>query len=451
MVRRSLMARRSLHFVPGGQARMLEKALTLPADGLILDLEDAVPPERKAGTRSIVREWLGRDFGGPGRWVRMDPHPTRLGRGELRETVAGAPPGHLVPEARHRRRRARHRLHGHRRPRRPAPRVRGRRGHGIFRQDLDPPEPDRGHQRGVHALEGGRGRGARAGGRLRRARGTRGLRVPLQGADGGRPAPDPREEADRARGRLSAMRAMVLQGQAPIERAPLLAEDVPIPTPAGDELLVRVRACGVCRTDLHVVEGDLPPIRDRLVPGHQAVGVVESAPPDTRVRAGDRVGIAWLRRTCGHCEYCATGRENLCERAEFTGWHADGGFAEYAVVPAAFAYAIPETFSDVDAAPLLCAGIIGFRALQRAAVPRGGRLGLWGFGSSAHVTLQVARARGARVHVLTRETSRRELARTLGAAWAGDVGDAPPEPLDSAIVFAPAGELVPLALRRLAP
>ena len=151
------------------------------------------------------------------------------------------------------------------------------------------------------------------------------------------------------------MRAMVLQGQAPIERAPLLAEDVPIPTPAGDELLVRVRACGVCRTDLHVVEGDLPPMRDRLVPGHQAVGVVESAPPDARVRAGDRVGIAWLRRTCGHCEYCATGRENLCERAEFTGWHADGGFAEYAVVPAAFAYAIPEAFSDVDAAPLLCA------------------------------------------------------------------------------------------------
>jgi len=246
------------------------------------------------------------------------------------------------------------------------------------------------------------------------------------------------------------MRAMVLQGQAPIERAPLLAEDVPIPTPAGDELLVRVRACGVCRTDLHVVEGDLPPVRDRLVPGHQAVGVVESAPPDARVRVGDRVGIAWLRRTCGHCEYCATGRENLCERAEFTGWHADGGFAEYAVVPAAFAYAIPAAFSDVDAAPLLCAGIIGFRALQRAAVPRGGRLGLWGFGSSAHVTLQVARARGARVHVLTRAASHRELARTLGAAWAGDVGDAPPEPLDSAIVFAPAGELVPLALRRLA-
>jgi len=145
------------------------------------------------------------------------------------------------------------------------------------------------------------------------------------------------------------MRAMVLQGQAPIERAPLLAEDVPIPTPAGDELLVRVRACGVCRTDLHVVEGDLPPVRDRLVPGHQAVGVVESAPPDARVRAGDRVGIAWLRRTCGHCEYCATGRENLCERAEFTGWHADGGFAESAVVPAAFAYAIPAACAGVDA------------------------------------------------------------------------------------------------------
>src|SRR5438093_9422376 len=174
---------------------------------------------------------------------------------------------------------------------------------------------------------------------------------------------------------MTTMAAWQVHRPGPIANGPLRPVDLPIPTPAGDELLVRVRACGVCRTDLHVVEGDLPPVRDRLVPGHQAVGVVESAPPDARVRAGDRVGIAWLRRTCGHCEYCATGRENLCERAEFTGWHADGGFAEYAVVPAAFAYAIPEAFSDVDAAPLLCAGIIGFRALQRAAVPRGGRHG----------------------------------------------------------------------------
>jgi alcohol dehydrogenase, propanol-preferring len=246
------------------------------------------------------------------------------------------------------------------------------------------------------------------------------------------------------------VRAMVLRGQAPIERRPLRLEDVSDPTPGPDELLVRVRACGICRTDLHVVEGDLPPVRLPLVPGHQVVGIVESAPSDARARVGDRVGIAWLRWTCGRCQYCTSGRENLCERAAFTGWHADGGFAEHAVVPAAFAYAIPAAFSDVDAAPLLCAGIIGFRALERAAVPPGGRLGLWGFGSSAHVTLQIARGRGARVHVLTREPTHRELARALGATWVGDVHDVPPEPLDSAIVFAPVGELVPVALQRLA-
>jgi propanol-preferring alcohol dehydrogenase len=243
---------------------------------------------------------------------------------------------------------------------------------------------------------------------------------------------------------------MVLDGQAPIETRPLRLAEVPVPAPGADELLVRVRACGICRTDLHVVEGDLPPVRLPLVPGHQVVGVVESAPAAARARPGARVGIAWLRRTCGACAYCASGRENLCESAAFTGWHADGGFADYAVVPAAFAYAIPAAFADVEAAPLLCAGIIGFRALERAAVPPGGRLGLWGFGSSAHVTLQIARARGARVHVLTREASHRALARALGAAWTGDVHEAPPEPLDSAILFAPVGALVPVALRRLA-
>jgi propanol-preferring alcohol dehydrogenase len=243
---------------------------------------------------------------------------------------------------------------------------------------------------------------------------------------------------------------MVLHGQAPIETHPLRSEDLPVPSPGGDELLVRVRACGICRTDLHVVEGDLPPARARIVPGHQVVGVVETASAGGRFARGERVGIAWLRRTCGRCEYCASGRENLCERAEFTGWHADGGFAEFAVVPAAFAYAIPAVFADVEAAPLLCAGIIGFRALERAAVPPDGRLGLWGFGSSAHVTLQISRARGARVYVFTREPSHRDLAKALGAVWTGDLGDAPPEPLHSAIVFAPIGDLVPLALRRLA-
>jgi propanol-preferring alcohol dehydrogenase len=243
---------------------------------------------------------------------------------------------------------------------------------------------------------------------------------------------------------------MVLHGQAPIETHPLRSEDLPVPSPGGDELLVRVRACGICRTDLHIVEGDLPPARARIVPGHQVVGVVETASAGGRFARGERVGIAWLRRTCGRCEYCASGRENLCERAEFTGWHADGGFAEFAVVPAAFAYAIPAVFADVEAAPLLCAGIIGFRALERAAVPPDGRLGLWGFGSSAHVTLQISRARGARVYVFTREPSHRDLAKALGAVWTGDLGDAPPEPLHSAIVFAPIGDLVPLALRRLA-
>ena len=243
---------------------------------------------------------------------------------------------------------------------------------------------------------------------------------------------------------------MVLHGQAPIETQPLRGEDVPVPVPGDDELLVRVRACGICRTDLHVAEGDLPMLRARIVPGHQVVGVVESASAGGRFARGDRVGIAWLRRTCGRCAYCTSGHENLCERAEFTGWHADGGFAEFAVVPAAFAYAIPAVFGDVEAAPLLCAGIIGFRALERAAVPPGGRLGLWGFGSSAHVILQISRARGARVYVLTREASHRKLATALGAAWTGDLDDTPPEPLDSAIVFAPVGDLVPIALRRLA-
>jgi propanol-preferring alcohol dehydrogenase len=246
------------------------------------------------------------------------------------------------------------------------------------------------------------------------------------------------------------MRAMVLHGQAPIETAPLSAEEIDAPTPAADELLVRVRTCGLCRTDLHVVEGDLPARHPRIVPGHQIVGVVEAAPPRARFGPGDRVGIAWLRHTCGHCRYCTSGRENLCAEARFTGWDADGGFAEHAVVSAAFAYPIPDVFSDVEAAPLLCAGIIGFRALERAQVPAGGRLGLWGFGSSAHVTLQVARARGARVLVFTREPSHRALAGALGAVWTGDVHDAPPESLDSAILFAPVGTLVPVALQRLA-
>src|SRR5438034_4114666 len=217
------------------------------------------------------------------------------------------------------------------------------------------------------------------------------------------------------------VRVLALTAQAPIEHEPLRLERRPVPEPGPDEILVRVGACGVCRTDLHLVEGDLPLVRSPIVPGHQVVGRIERAGAGaTRFEAGARVGLAWLRRPCGACAYCASGRENLCERAEFTGYYADGGFADYAVAPAAFAYRIPAAFSDADAAPLLCAGIIGYRALKRSETPPGGRLGIYGFGSSAHVTLQVARARGCEVFVCTREASHRELARRLGAAWAGD-------------------------------
>ena len=223
------------------------------------------------------------------------------------------------------------------------------------------------------------------------------------------------------------------------------------PAPGPREILVRVSACGVCRTDLHIVEGDLPLVRSPVVPGHQVVGRVERAGAAARrFRIGDRVGIAWLRRTCGVCDACRRGRENLCEGAEFTGYHADGGFADYAVAPEAFAYAIPPIFDDGEAAPLLCAGIIGYRALKLSEVAPGGRLGIYGFGASAHVTLQVARARGCDVFVCTREPSHRELARRLGATWVGDVGDPMPAKADGTIIFAPAGELVPTALRNLA-
>ncbi len=248
------------------------------------------------------------------------------------------------------------------------------------------------------------------------------------------------------------MRAMVLDAAAPIQRHPLRAAALPVPEPGPDEVLVRVAACGLCRTDLHLIEGELPLRRAPIVPGHQVVGRIERLGAGVTGRhAGERVGIAWLRRTCGTCAYCRADRENLCERAEFTGWDADGGYAEYALAPAAFAYPIPDAFSDVEAAPLLCAGIIGFRALRRSQVRPGERLALYGFGSSAHVTLQVARARGVEVFVLTREATHRALARALGAAWVGETADRTPVPVQGAIVFAPAGELVPLALHNLAP
>jgi propanol-preferring alcohol dehydrogenase len=244
------------------------------------------------------------------------------------------------------------------------------------------------------------------------------------------------------------VRALAVHAQAPIDTAPLVLEARPLPPPAPGELLVEVRACGICRTDLHVVEGDLPLVVSPIVPGHQVVGRVVR--DGARFRAGDRVGIAWLRWTDGTCAYCTTGRENLCERARFTGWHADGGFADYAVVPEPYAYALPDTLGDAEAAPLLCAGIIGYRALRLSAVAPGGRLGIYGFGSSASITIQVARARACEVFVCTREPAHRALARSLGAAWVGATTEPMPRPVDGAIIFAPAGELVPVALKNLA-
>ncbi len=230
----------------------------------------------------------------------------------------------------------------------------------------------------------------------------------------------------------------------------LTAADLPTPRPGRGEVLVEVAVCGVCRTDLHVRDGDLPQHRSPVVPGHEVVGrVVALGEAVSRFAEGDRVGIAWLRHTCGECTWCRRGQENLCPSSRYTGWDEDGGYAEYAVVPAAFAYDIPDDLSDEQAAPLLCAGIIGYRALRRADLPAGGRLGLYGFGASAHVTAQIALAQGAEVHVLTRDPAARELALALGASSAGGAYDAPPVALDSAIVFAPVGDLVPPALEAL--
>jgi alcohol dehydrogenase, propanol-preferring len=246
------------------------------------------------------------------------------------------------------------------------------------------------------------------------------------------------------------MKALTLSRPAPVDTAPLQLEDLPIPTPQGNEVLVRVEACGICRTDLHVVEGELPPQVERIVPGHQVVGRVDRLGRNARrFKEGDRVGIAWLRYTCGECRYCRQGNENLCPNARFTGWHENGGYAEYALVREAYAYAIPAALGVAAATPLLCAGIIGYRALRRAEVRPGCRLGLYGFGSSAHIAIQVARHLGCTVYVMTRDLPHRALARELGAAWAGGAEDTPPEKLDSAILFAPAGNLVLPALDAL--
>lgn len=243
------------------------------------------------------------------------------------------------------------------------------------------------------------------------------------------------------------MKAMILERITAVDERPLHLVDLPDPEPGAGEIRVRVSACGVCRTDLHVIEGDLPQHTLPIVPGHQVVGRVDALGSGVSGFApGDRVGVAWLRGTCGSCEYCLRGAENLCPDSRYTGYHANGGYAELAVVPEGFAYPIPDGFDDLQAAPLLCAGIIGYRALQRAEVPPGGRLALYGFGSSASVVIQIALHRGYEVHVVSRGDSHRQLAREMGALWVGAPGEAPPVEVDSAIIFAPAGDIVPDAL-----
>lgn len=246
------------------------------------------------------------------------------------------------------------------------------------------------------------------------------------------------------------MRGWIVERPSPIEEGPLRLVERPRPEPGPGEIGVSIRVCGVCRTDLHLAEGDLQPRRPGVIPGHEIVGVVDRLGEGAgRFRKGERVGVAWLRSTCGRCRFCRSGNENLCLEPRFTGWDADGGFAEYAVVDERYAYRLPQDYSDVEAAPLLCAGIIGYRALRRANLPPQGRLGIYGFGASAHITAQIAIAEGARVHVMTRSEEARQLASDLGAASVGDAADAPPEPLDAAILFAPVGTLVPTALSAL--
>jgi propanol-preferring alcohol dehydrogenase len=248
------------------------------------------------------------------------------------------------------------------------------------------------------------------------------------------------------------MRSWHVDKPGPVDAGkPLVLRDTLVPSPGPGELLLRVLACGVCRTDLHVTEGDLPVHRAGVTPGHEVVGEVSSVGPGdvSGFTVGDRAGAAWLRSTDGTCRYCVRGAENLCPASEYTGWDYDGGYAEYMVVPAAYAHRLPAGYTDAELAPLLCAGIIGYRALKRAELPPGGRLGIYGFGGSAHLAAQVALARGAELYVMTRGAKSQELARSLGAAFVGGLGDMPPEPLDSAILFAPVGDLVLPAMAAL--
>jgi len=248
------------------------------------------------------------------------------------------------------------------------------------------------------------------------------------------------------------MRAWVVDHCSPIDEGPLLRVEREVPAPAPGQLRVRVSCCGVCRTDLHLAEGDLPPKHPAVVPGHEIVGDVDALGEGAhRFSLGDRVGVPWLARTDQSCRYCRRGDENLCESPDFTGWDLDGGYADACLVDEAFAYALPAGLSDEKAAPLLCAGIIGYRSLLAADVPTAGSLGIYGFGGSAHLTAQVAMHLGMRVHVLTRGEQNRDLAVDLGVDSVGTAADLPPEPLDGAILFAPAGDLVPVAMRALSP
>lgn len=246
------------------------------------------------------------------------------------------------------------------------------------------------------------------------------------------------------------MKVWAVDTPGPIDSHPLRRIDRSIPIPGPGQLRVHVRVCGVCRTDLHLAEGDLSPKEPLVIPGHEVVGIVDGHGAGcTRFALGDRVGVPWLGHTCGICQFCLAGQENLCLRPRFTGWDVDGGYAEYVAVEEGFAYPIPDNFSDQDAAPLLCAGIIGYRALRRSQLPPAGRLGIYGFGGSAHLAAQIAMAEGARVHVMTRGAEARELALELGVASAQGADDPPPEPLDAAILFAPVGNLVLPALEAL--
>jgi len=250
------------------------------------------------------------------------------------------------------------------------------------------------------------------------------------------------------------MKACVLHNPADVSTNPLEFTEVHKPKFTADRVLIKVNVCGVCRTDLHVIEGELDQSRQKcpVIPGHQVVGIIEKIGGNvTGLNIGDRVGVAWLHRTCGECRYCRSGRENLCERADFTGWTVDGGYAEYVTADPQFVYAIPGELRDEHAAPLMCAGIIGYRCLRCCEINRwdGAKLGIYGFGAAGHLAIQVARARGAEVYVATRDQRHQNLARELGAKWVGAAYDIPPEPLDASIIFAPAGPIVPAALKGL--